>query len=376
MKFILTIFIGCIFCYCGVKKDTEVSTTTEGNQSAVILSPAQITNANITTGKLMQKEISSVIRVNGKIDVPPQNLVSISVPLGGYVKSVSLLPGMQVKRGAILAVIEDHQYIQLQQDFLTAKSRISYVENEYKRQKDLNVEQAVSDKVFQQAEAEYKSQLVLISALKQKLELLGINTIRLHAGNISGSISIRSPVNGFVSKVNVNTGLYVSPADVLFELVNPADIHLTLTIFEKDLSSLYVGQKLIAYTNNSPDKKYPATIFSVGKNLSDERNAEVHCHFLRYDPSLVPGTYMNAEVEIKKHLAYVLPTDAIVSYHEKQFVYIAKENNQFEMITVTTGASKDGYTEVVLPVVNNLANADIVIKGAYSILMMMKNKEE
>jgi cobalt-zinc-cadmium efflux system membrane fusion protein len=85
---------------------------------------------------------------------------------------------------------------------------------------------------------------------------------------------------------------------------------------------------------------------------------------------------MNAEVEIKKHLAYVLPTDAIVSYHEKQFVYIAKENNQFEMITVTTGASKDGYTEVVLPVVNNLANADIVIKGAYSILMMMKNKEE
>jgi cobalt-zinc-cadmium efflux system membrane fusion protein len=36
-------------------------------------------------------------------------------------------------------------------------------------------------------------------------------------------------------KVNVNIGKYVTPSDILFEIVNPSDIHLALTVFEKIL---------------------------------------------------------------------------------------------------------------------------------------------
>jgi cobalt-zinc-cadmium efflux system membrane fusion protein len=314
--------------------------------------------------------------VNGKIDVPPQNLVSISVPLGGYLKTTQLLPGMHVNKGDVIAVMQDQQYIQLQQDYLTARAKIGYLENEYKRQRELNQSQASSDKVYQQAESDFRSQQVLMTSLAAKLQLAGINISKINETNISGSINIYSPISGFVSMVNVNIGKYVSPTDVLFELINPVDIHLNLKVFEKNLDKVFIGQKLMAFTNNHPDKKYPCEIILIGKDLSMEGNTEIHCHFEVYDKTLVPGTYMNAEIEVKNNNALALPSEAIVRFEGKQYAYTVKGDNQFEMVEVTVGDSENGFTEVIVPPNSKLDNNSFVTKGAYSLLMMMKNKAE
>jgi cobalt-zinc-cadmium efflux system membrane fusion protein len=364
-----------ILTACGGKKPAEETTDKAINPNMVTLTDAQLKNAAITTGKIRQQEISSILKLNGKIDVPPQNMVSISVPLGGYLRSTKLLPGMHVNKGEAIAVIEDQQYIQLQQDYLTAKARIGYLENEYNRQKDLNQNKASSDKVFQQAEAEYRSQQVLINSLAEKLKLIGINVRNISASKISRSISIYSPIRGFVSKVNVNIGKYVSPTEVLFELVNPTDIHLALKVYEKDLAKLYIGQKLAAYTNNEPGKKHNAAILLIGRDLSADRNADVHCHFETYDKMLVPGTYMNAEIQVKNSKASVLPTEAIVQFEGKQYVYLVKGHNQYEMTEVKTGESENGFTEIITLASDTLSGV-YVTKGAYSLLMAMKNKAE
>ena len=361
---------------CGGKKPAAETTDKAVNPNLVTLTDAQLKNASITTGKIAQQEISSILKLNGKIDVPPQNMVSISVPLGGYLRSTKLLPGMHVNKGEAIAVIEDQQYIQLQQDYLTAKARIGYLENEYNRQKDLNQNKASSDKVFQQAEAEYRSQQVLLSSLAEKLQLIGINARNISAAKISRSVNIYSPITGFVSKVNVNIGKYVSPTEVLFELINPTDIHLALKVYEKDLDRLYVGQKLVAYTNNEPTKKHAGAILLIGRDLSADRNADVHCHFETYDKTLVPGTYMNAEIQVKNTQAYAIANEAIVQFEGKQYIYKVIGNRQFEMIMVNTGESENGFTEIVSPAKDMTSNAVFVTKGAYSLLMMMKNKAD
>ncbi len=372
--FILTTLL--LLMACNTKKKTEETTIVAKNENFVHLTDAQIKNAGIVTGKIEQKEISAILKVNGKIDVPPQNMVSISVPLGGYLKTTKLLPGMHVFKSDIIAVMEDQQYIQLQQDYLTAKAKISFLENEYLRQKELNQSQASSDKVYQQAEADYRTQRVLITSLGEKLKLAGINFDKISENSISRSINIYSPINGYVSKVNVNIGKYVSPTEVLFELINPTDIHLALKIFEKNLNKLYIGQKLTAYTNNNPEKKYPCEILLIGKDLSIEGNTEVHCHFELYDKTLIPGTYMNAEIEVKNIKAFALPTDAIVRFEGKQYVYKINGNNQFDMVEVTVGESENGFAEIIFGSDNDMSKIDFVTKGAYSLLMMMKNKAE
>ena len=375
MKNTVITLIGLFFLYsCGNKKTENETEATPAIENTTTLTDAQIKNAGIETGKIEQKEISSLLKLNGKIDVPPQNLVSISVPMGGYLKYTKLLEGMYVTKGQVLCVVEDQQYIQLQEDYLLAKAKIGYAKAEFERQKELNRSKASSDKVYQLAQSEYNSLSVMVQSYGEKLKFAGINPNNVSTKTISKSINVYSPISGYVSKVNVNTGKYVAPSDILFEIVNPSDIHLALTVFEKDINKLVVGQSVVAYTNTNPEKKHYGKIILIGKDFSENKSTEMHCHFTNFDKALLPGMYMNAEIELNSQQYNVLPSDAIVNYENKNYIFIEKGNKRFEMKEVTTGTSENGYVVIVSN--EDLKDANIVIKGSYSLLMKMKNLEE
>ncbi|TRX00007.1 efflux RND transporter periplasmic adaptor subunit [Flavobacterium gawalongense] len=370
---IITIMAIVFLSSCGDKKTENETEATPTIENTTTLTDVQIKNAGIETGKIEQKKISSTLKLNGKIDVPPQNLISISVPMGGYLKYTKLLEGMHVTKGQVLCVVEDQRYIQLQEDYLLAKAKIGYAKAEFERQKELNQSKASSDKVYQQAQSEYNSLLIMVQSYGEKLKFAGINPNNVSTKNISKSINIYSPINGYVSKVNVNIGKYVNPSDILFEIVNPSDIHLALTVFEKDINKLAIGQSLLAYTNTNPEKKYPCEIILIGKDFTENRSTEMHCHFTKYDKALLPGMYMNAEIELNSKQSNVLPSNAIVNYENKNYVFVAKGSKLFEMKEVTTGTSENGFTEIISN--DDLKDATIVIKGAYALLMKMKNME-
>jgi len=347
-----------------------------GNSTLVALTEAQAKNAGIVTGKAEKRSVAAVMKVNGKTDVPPQNIVSVSFPLGGYLKSTKLLPGMPIRKGEVLGVLEDPQYIQLQQDYLTSTIKMKLLGKEYNRQKELNASQASSDKVFQQTESDYESQQVMVKALAEKLYLIGIDPNAINAGNISRTVNIYSPINGFVSKVNVNIGKYVSPTDVLFELVNPTDIHLALYVFQKDVPFLSIGQHVTAYTVNNPDKRYPAKIILVSRDIDANGSVAVHCHFEKYDKELIPGTFMNAEIETKNKQVFTLPEEAIVSNGGKQYVFIVKDERTYEMKEIKTGERENGFVEIMTDNGAEWQNDLFVTKGAYALLMKLRNTGE
>lgn len=369
--------ITCLLLALPGCKNKEVKEEAEGKTMSEIsttLTDAQIKNAGIQLGKIEKRQISSTIKVNGKIDVPPQNLVSISVPMGGYLKSTNLLEGMFVAKGQALCVVEDKQYIQLQEDYLMVKAKIEYAKSEYERQKELNQTKSSSDKVYQQAQTEYNSLTVLLQSYAEKLRFAGINPDNVSANKISKSINIYSPISGYVSKINVNIGKYVNPSDILFEIINPADIHLALTIFEKDINKLSIGQSLSAYTNTNPNKKYLCKIILIGKDFTENHSTEVHCHFENYDKALLPGMYMNAVIDLNNNTSNAIQSDAIVKFENKDYVFIENGNKQYEMKEVTIGNSENGYTEIIST--DDIIDKNIVTKGAYSLLMKMKNTDD
>ncbi|WP_157262443.1 hypothetical protein [Pedobacter sp. PACM 27299] len=140
------------------------------------------------------------------------------------------------------------------------------------------------------------------------------------------------------TKVNVNIGKYVNSTEVLFELVNPSDIHLALK--ERDLHQLYIGQQLLAYTNNEVEKKRKCTILLIGKDLSTDGNADVNCHFETYDKSLVPGTFINAVVQVKNVSSTAVPSEALGQFEGKQFLFLVKDKNTFEFKEVKVGENE------------------------------------
>jgi len=370
--FIGTIIIFMAACNTAApKEEKNQPALPDSTGNVVTLSDAQLQTAQIQTDSLQLHQLSSTIKVNGSIDVPPQNMVSVSVPLGGYLQSTQLLPGMHVSKGEAIAVMEDLQYIQLQQDYLTTKAQLQYDEADYNRQKQLNQSKATSDKNFQQAQMKYNSSQAMLNALSQKLKLIHINPEKLRADNISKTIPVFSPINGFVSKVNINIGKYVNPTDVLFELVNPEDIHLNIKVFEKDVERLKIGQHLYAYTNNDTAKRYECTIILISKDIAADRTAEVHCHFENFDNSLLPGMYMNAVIEENKMQVHAIPEDAVVNFEAQEYVFTEKNNHAFEMVPVQTGIHENGFIEIRNA--SLLRGKRIVTKGAYTLLMKLKN---
>jgi cobalt-zinc-cadmium efflux system membrane fusion protein len=373
--FLFTIIMAISFMACRQKPSaTETATPTEVSAASdtVILSAAQLKNAEIAIGKPEQRAMHGSIAASGVLDVPPQNIVSVSMPLGGYVRKIALVPGLKVRKGGLLAVMEDQQYIQLQQDYLTATSRVTYLEADYTRQQGLNESKASSDKVFQLAKADFQAQKILVKSLAEKLRLIGIQPAKLTEGNISRSVNIYSPINGYVTRVNVNTGKYVNPDDIILEIINPADLHVKLTIFENDAANLKPGQIITFTTNDRSQKQFNGVVIFLTPNIEDNRSTEVHCHIEGDNPELIAGTSVNAEIEVNNKKVVSVPDDALVTWEGKQYIFLASGNNRFTIFPVEKGMSNEGYTEIK----NMLPSSDIVLHNAYTILMKMKNAAE
>src|SRR5688572_21195017 len=152
-------FFGSALVSCDNKKETAPPEEEHHDEheaeeeNGVMLTPAQLKTAGVEIGKIEQKQISGTIKVNGALDVPPQQLVSISVPLGGFVKNTSLLQGSRVRKGQVIATIENLDFIQIQQDYLEARGHLELADADYKRQQELARENVNSQKTLQQAKA-------------------------------------------------------------------------------------------------------------------------------------------------------------------------------------------------------------------------------
>lgn len=390
--YILLFLSGTFFFACnGGKAEKEAVNSTEAAEghheeepTIVELTEKQYKIAGIELGKIQQKNLSNTIAVNGVLDVPPQNLVSISAPLGGFIKNTELLQGMQVKKGQVIAIIENPEFITLQQDYIDSKSRLEYIELEYSRQKELAAENVSSAKTFQQTTAEYKSVRNRVNALEEKLALIGIPAKRLESGKITRSVAMHAPINGYVTEVNVNIGKFVNPTDVLFEIVDTEHLHVELTIYERDVTKLKKGQKIRFTLPNESGRERMATLYLIGREISAERTVRVHAHLDQEDEQLLPGMYVKAYIETDNATTPALPQEALVQSESKDYIYVFKGKRKegeevlrdFQMVEVQKGVSESGYTQIILSEETDSATSQIVVKGAFALLSKMKNSEE
>jgi membrane fusion protein, heavy metal efflux system len=378
-------------CSADKKQEPEAAEAhVEKEEDIVELTDAQMKTAGVALGKVEHKQISGTIKVNGHLDVPPQELISISVPLGGFLKDTELLQGSSVKKGQVIAVIENPDYIQIQQDYLEARSQLSFASADYDRQKELARENVNSQKTLQQAKTVFETWQAKTNAFKARLQLLNVNLNNLEEGNITSRINLYAPINGYVTEVNVNIGKYVNPTDVIFEIVDTRHLHAELIIFEKDVPRIKIGQK-VRFTLANESTERVATVYLIGRQINEDRTIRIHCHLDQEDTQLLPGMYLKAIVEAGSTSVTALPNEAIVDFQGRKYIFTTapeKEapgegdsageesgHHHFQIVEIQTGPGELGYTEVMLPE-NITTDTEIVVKGAYALLSKMKNSED
>ncbi|HEK20674.1 MAG TPA: efflux transporter periplasmic adaptor subunit, partial [Bacteroidetes bacterium] len=180
-KLAVTIALPLFISSCGSKPaenstaEAKPDTAHTEDKNTVEVTAAQYKAIGISLGSAEPKNLAGLLKVNGFIDVPPQNLVSITTQMGGIVKSTPLLQGSSVSKGEVIAVLQNQDYVQLQQDYLESKSQLELSDTEYKRQQELSQQNVNSQKVLQQSKAQYQTMLARENALKQRLRLINIS---------------------------------------------------------------------------------------------------------------------------------------------------------------------------------------------------------
>lgn len=380
---ILSAFMALTACNNGKKNNTPIKEAEVIPDDIVELRDDQVKLAHIETATIEMRALSGTLKVNGSVITSPQNTATVCTPMGGFVKSSLLIPGNAVKKGQLLAIIENQDFVDIQQNYLEAKSKLEFAQAEYTRHTELYKDDVYSQQNVQQVTANYKVLKAQANGLSQKLALIGINASNLHEDDISSAVTVVSPISGYVKSVNINLGKYVAPSDVLFEIVNCDKLLLELTIFEKDADKVSIGQKIRFFITNEREQ-HEAVIYQTGQSIGSDRTLKVYASVPGVCKNVLPGMYVNAVVETSGNKVTSLPSDAIVSFEDKDYIFVFEKNKEedgkpfteYRMIQVQKGFTDNGYTEVILPNGFDVKSHKVVIKGAYNLLSAKKNAGE
>jgi cobalt-zinc-cadmium efflux system membrane fusion protein len=393
------------------EKETGEEHTEHGMEGVVQLNEQQRAALNLSLGTFQMRNLTTVVKVNGELAIAPENKAEITTLIGGNIKAIKVFHGDKVRKGQVLAILEHPDFISLQESYAEFASSLEYLEQDYLSQKALYERNAGSNKDYQKAKADYFIAKARYQGLHSRLLLLNLSPEDVRNGKISNVISLYSPINGFVNKINVKLGSYVGPEDKLFEITDNSAIHADFMIYEKDVHLIKMGQLIHFTVANRPEEEFTATIFAIGKEFeANSRSVQIHAQINENVKELFPGMYISGHLHIDKKLTTTLPDDAIVTEGTKSFIFVLVDEDQhsheaehnheadevnheshaheenvakhnehsdkmvFKMVEVMTGAKDDGFTEVhaIEPISEN---TKIVMNAAYYLLADMKKEE-
>ena len=367
-----------ILSSCGTnpKSTTTKEDSVDVASNFVQLTKEQASLAQLELASIEQGKMKGMTHLNGVIDVPPTGIASVSIPMGGYIQDINLIPGTFVKKGQVLATVKDPAYVQLQENYLATKAKLSYLQQDLDRQKALLTQEAVSKKSFQQIQADYNTNAIQLKALSEQLKLINIQPENLTTEKMSSLVQLVAPIAGYISKVNINRGKYVTPSDILLEIINPNDIHAAITIYEKNIANFNVGMKGTVTLTQDPAKKYPVSVLAVAHNINEDKTALLHCHFDKIPANVLPGMFLTADMVVETKDAVLIPIVSVQRFQGKDYIFIQSAENVFEVKEIQVIQSNATFVTVSNTDANTWIGKQIVVKNAFSLLGKLMNKSE
>jgi len=234
---------------------------------------------------------------NGVLVIPPERQATITLFMDGIVKNTSLLSGAFVKKGALLAVLENPEYITLQQMYIESSAQEEFLEAEFRRQEMLFGNEAASHKILQQSKADYLSMKIRREATAAQLDLLGFDPARILSNGIIPYLELRAPIDGYVANVQINMGKHIAAGDIICEIIDKNMVLLKLTVYEKDIDKIKMGDKMDFRVNGMGAQVFNATVISLGQMVDNiSRSLEVYAKVNESNAQFRPGMYVSAQV--------------------------------------------------------------------------------
>lgn len=341
----------------------------DSNDTVITIERQQFTSSNFELGKVEQRRFSKLLRATGSIHLPDKSRASVSTLMNGTIGKINLVKGQWVQKGQVLFTVTNPELINLQEEYLISTGQLEYLTEEYARQQELSNENLTTNKDLLKSKSELTTMQARHGSLAKKLNLYGINTDNLEVSNLVTSLTVRAPISGYVSAINVMQGTYLTPEQSAVTLDNTSAVHLELSVLEKDAMMLADSQKVKFTLQGSANTQYNATIELISKSINERHMITVHCNIDDDIENLVPGMFASAEVILESYEASALPETALVKMDDIHYgLHLIKTDESvmsFSKMPMKVGVVENGYIELLESTTTDM---EFLTKGAYFLI--------
>ena len=350
-------------------------------EGEIHLTKEQIKTMNIQFGDFSKIKINDYVSATGTLGLPPNALTSVSAKANGFIKnSNKYVEGSYVKKGVIMAYLENPEFIQHQQKYLEVAAELVFDQQELIRHKTLVESNAGVEKNVQRLQSEVNMKTATLKGIAKQLAYLGINVDELSPDNIIERVPIYASMGGYITSIKMHNGMYVTPELELMEIVNENHLHLELDIFENDIANIEEEQKISYTVPALGNTVYDGEVHIIGKEFNTEnKTVRIHGHLEKERPRFIKDLFIEAKIWLNDQTVQALPEKAIIKDGASSYIYVANEKTdedelKFEQIMVIPGTSDKGFTAVKL--IDKIPDGmRIVTEGAYYVYAQSKAGE-
>ncbi len=318
-----------------------------------------VSDMNLIT--IDQKDVSKFpIVTAGRIEAPAQLQatgtvfpdVAREVPVislaNGRVVDIKVRLNDNVKKGQLMFSVQSPDITTAFDAYLKAVNDEQLANKAYIRADDLYKHGALSQAMLEQAEDAEKDARADLDAANNQLKIFGVD--KEHPGSV---VNVYAPISGVVIGQNVTNaaaaGVALSGSATAFTVADLSNVWILCDVYENDIPKLQLGQqatiKLAAY----PDRPLKGRVSDIGPVLDPSlRTAKVRIEVP--NPGILRlGMFVTATFSSLKNETYtVVPADALLHLHDRDWVFVPVGGNQFKRTEVQAGNMLEGNRQQIL----------------------------
>ncbi|HEX6252418.1 MAG TPA: efflux RND transporter periplasmic adaptor subunit [Gemmatimonadaceae bacterium] len=300
----------------------------------VTLDAAQAERIGVTYAAVELTPIARTVRTVGQVTFDETRLKTISPRVDGWIEQLYVnATGQYVGRGQALFTLYSPMLVSAQEELLLAK-RLSG-----------EVSGGTSDGVLGADQ--------LLASARRRLQYWEVPADEIarieRSGEVRRTITMRSPVSGYVVDKPVLAGQRIMSGDAIYRIADLSVVWVEGEVFERDLASVRLGQVVTAHFEALPGESRTGRITYVHPTLNPEtRTVRVRVELTNRDQRLKPGMYATLTMPVNGgSSALTVPRGAVLSTGERNLVFVRRADGKLEPRLVTLGSTGDARIEIL-----------------------------
>lgn len=320
----------------------------------------------VETTKVARGHVAQTLTVVGNLI--GEQTVDVVPRAGGRITDMNVKMGDRVRRGQVLAKIEDREIVEQirqaeasqqvgQATIRQREADLNLAQTNFERSKNLYSRQLLPKQTLDDADARYTSAVAALDLAKAQLSQSGarLEELRVNLANTN----VISPVDGFVGKRNLDVGAFASQNAPVASVVDISSLRLVANVVEKDLRAVTVGDRASVEVDAYPGEKFAGKIARLAPVLDPAtRTATMEVEIPNPQAKLKPGMYARVDLTVEdKDGVLVIPKISLVDSEGQRGVYIPGEDNRAKFKMVKVGIENNETAEIL----EGLTEGDVIV---------------